>query len=340
MNKVQFLTDIHSLQKATILTQTEGILQDILMYHYQSPGKMLRPQFAYALAVALETSPSQILPWASACEMLHNATLIHDDFQDQDVVRRDQETVWMKYGGNQAINAGDALLSMSSNLAINRELDSSINLALLQELSQTATQLVDGQSLEFTLPTYLGSNNLEKIYRKCVSYKTSRLFMGLARGVGIIANLSDQELVFLSKAFSSLGIIFQFQDDILDIFGDKKRDIRGNDIKEGKVSRLLVSYLSLYPDDDFKILDMILKPRQETTDGDILFVTDVFKNSGSLNHAIEEIQKQVLTIKNLKLLKENSAIYELILRSIAKTLEPIESVQVKNQGSLEIQWTC
>ena len=272
--------------------------------------------------------------------MLHNATLIHDDFQDQDVVRRDQETVWMKYGGNQAINAGDALLSMSSNLAINRELDSSINLALLQELSQTATQLVDGQSLEFTLPTYLGSNNLEKIYRKCVSYKTSRLFMGLARGVGIIANLSDQELVFLSKAFSSLGIIFQFQDDILDIFGDKKRDIRGNDIKEGKVSRLLVSYLSLYPDDDFKILDMILKPRQETTDGDILFVTDVFKNSGSLNHAIEEIQKQVLTIKNLKLLKENSAIYELILRSIAKTLEPIESAQVKNQGSLEIQWTC
>ena len=91
----------------------DSTLVGMLSYHMGTGGKRLRALLPLAVADALEAQPAQLVPFGAACELLHNATLVHDDLQDGDEMRRDQEAVWKRYGAAQAINLGDAMLYLT-----------------------------------------------------------------------------------------------------------------------------------------------------------------------------------------------------------------------------------
>ena len=81
--------------------------------HLSTGGKRLRARLAMETGVRLGAEGKEMVPWAAACELLHNATLVHDDLQDGDRVRRGHPTMWVKHGAAQAINAGDLMLMPS-----------------------------------------------------------------------------------------------------------------------------------------------------------------------------------------------------------------------------------
>ncbi|MEC8424852.1 MAG: polyprenyl synthetase family protein, partial [Myxococcota bacterium] len=130
----------HRLDRAGVMVQE----------HLGTGGKRLRARLALAAATALGVGPGA-RAWAEAVELLHNATLIHDDIQDGDRVRRGQPTTWVRHGVAQAINAGDLML-MLPFLAISRgDVPVPVQAALSACLAEQAAATVRGQTDELHL---------------------------------------------------------------------------------------------------------------------------------------------------------------------------------------------
>lgn len=89
------------------LPKEETTLSSAARYHFAQPGKMLRGKMAVHSAELLKVNDTASLYWAAAIETLHNASLIHDDICDDDLIRRNQPSIWSKYGKNVALTLGD-----------------------------------------------------------------------------------------------------------------------------------------------------------------------------------------------------------------------------------------
>jgi geranylgeranyl diphosphate synthase type I len=98
--------------------------------------------------------------------------------------------------------------------------------------------------------------------------------------------------VQLAKIFREIGDLFQIQDDVLDLYGDKKRDQAGSDIKEGKVSYLVVQHLKNRPEDHNFVLDVLKKPRESTTDHDVQSLIKDFEEKGTLDLVLKSIEQK------------------------------------------------
>lgn len=303
-----------------------GLLREICAYHLENSGKMLRPQMIQNLGAIYSASPKDLILWATCLELFHNASLVHDDLQDQDEVRRSKPSVWKVYGFKQAINAGDFLM-MLSHRALEKIDNDRLKLALARCFSQTASKLVEGQSLEFQLASLDPKIQLRKEYLRCASLKTGALFSCLAEGVGIIAGLEELKLRKLSTFFEDLGVLFQMQDDVLDLYGNKGREETGCDIKEGKLSFLALGHFENPDADPKKMAKILLKKREDTTREDINFLTDEFKESGTLAMVMKEIINRTEELMQREVLSENTALSPLVNGLISKMLSPIMNVK-------------
>lgn len=272
-------------------------LVEMCRHHFQDPGKLLRPRIVYGLAGALGLDKSQFLGWAAAVETLHNATLVHDDLQDGDELRRGTPTIWKKFGAAQAINCGDFLMLLAPSFFLDSDLGAETKSELSRLYSIVATEVVKGQTSEPTLREYLGQSDLAERYRTCISQKTSALFAGAAEGVGLIAGFSKPIRSELAVTFRGIGDLFQIQDDVLDLYGDKGRKAVGCDVKEGKVSALVVSHLAFFPEDLPRIQGVLLKGREETSNEDIYGLIELFRAKGTLQRELTQmlLKKEELT---------------------------------------------
>ncbi|MEO1336111.1 MAG: polyprenyl synthetase family protein, partial [Myxococcota bacterium] len=123
----------------------------IVQEHLFTGGKRLRAKLALASLDALDGPSEAAIPWAAACELLHNATLVHDDLQDGDPVRRGRFAVWVRHGQAQAINAGDLLLMLPFIALEHVPANDSVRWQLSRAIARRAEQTVRGQSLEMCL---------------------------------------------------------------------------------------------------------------------------------------------------------------------------------------------
>ncbi|RYZ93963.1 MAG: hypothetical protein EOP11_27065, partial [Proteobacteria bacterium] len=134
-------------------------MRDMLEYHFKSGGKRIRPLLVFGAALSYarkmgcdETSILDIAqPYALAVELLHNATLIHDDIQDGDRTRRGAETLWVKYSTAQAINCGDAWFFVPNLLIQEAPYGPELKLSLLELLQRKTLAVIEGQAQEFEL---------------------------------------------------------------------------------------------------------------------------------------------------------------------------------------------
>ena len=240
-----YLQETQKLMGQVISDNADEGLREILEYHFETWGKLNRPKACALIATSLNVQPLSTLGWAAGLEMFHNGTLIHDDLQDGDVLRRSRESVWRKFSPNLAINAGDFLMINANECILRGQLGESKRIELSRLFNKMASEVVDGQCREFHLSELETQKNISQKYLECAGMKTASLYGKLARGVGLIGDLEEQELLDLEDVFFKLGLLTQMQDDIIDLYGDKKRDMQGNDLKEGKVSFLIVKHLSL-----------------------------------------------------------------------------------------------
>jgi len=201
-------------------------------------GKRLRPYLVLKSCQMLGGKQSDAISAASAVEMIHNFTLVHDDIMDNDEMRHGVTTTHKKFDIPLAILAGDVLYSKAYNtISSKSKLSSNYTTQLVSKLSKTCIEICEGQvdDIKFAenkrIPT-------EKEYIKMIEKKTAVLFEVSCAMGAICAKRKQKDVKNLSAFGRNLGIAFQITDDLIGIIGDSKITKKpvGNDIREGKKS--------------------------------------------------------------------------------------------------------
>jgi len=293
-------------------------------YHLSTGGKRLRAILPIAVAESYAKDPQWMLPFSCACELLHNATLVHDDLQDGDTTRRGEETIWVKYGIPQSINVGDALLYYAIGALNKMEVPPAKIVELLSMFVQGTIQVIDGQEREFLL---IENPPSMENYFTMVEGKTSGLFAIPFCGAAILCDAEPELVKKMSQASRHLGVIFQIQDDVLDIYANKGRERKGSDIAEGKRS-VLATYTLLNADEkDARFVESVLNAKRENVgDEDIENVSRLFLSCGALDFALDEIQRRVVCIETL--LEGESKVWNISNALIETFLKPIENLNL------------
>ncbi len=181
-------------------------------------GKLLRPSLVCFSCEALGGDVSAALPLACALELVHNFSLVHDDIQDGDELRRGRPTVWKAFGTAQAINSGDGLLVLALKTAIGAQgaLSPKAVLTALEALSSATFRMIEGQALDLGLEGDDSGGVAE--YLAMARRKTGALF-GAAFELGAIAAGRPELSSENRELGETLGLAFQITDDILGIWG-------------------------------------------------------------------------------------------------------------------------
>lgn len=255
-------------------------LNDAVWYHMDSGGKRVRPVLAILTCEALGGDTYKVMPFAAACELLHNWLLVHDDIEDGDRMRRDKPALWVKYGMAHGINVGDFMSLKVVELVLNSSLDEKTKLALFGEIAETCVKTAEGQTMDMNLRSQ--RNPGEKDYMKMIELKTAWYLTLPMVGGAIVAGRTD--LVPKIKEFGmKVGPAFQIADDLLDLTKGKGRGEIGSDVKEGKRSIMVVHCSSKSSGDERKRLFGVLdKTRENTTKEDIKYVKALSKNTARL----------------------------------------------------------
>lgn len=186
----------------------------------KSQGKRIRPLLVLLACHAVGGDWQKALPAAAAVELLHNFSLIHDDIQDRSDTRRGQPTVWVKWGEALAINAGDAMLTVShlSLMRLNNHFNSSTMIKAVQILQEACLNLTRGQFLDISFEE---EPNLPlDLYWQMIEGKTSSL-LSACLALGTLLGGGDDILRKTMAEFGTqVGRAFQVQDDYLGIWGD------------------------------------------------------------------------------------------------------------------------
>ena len=215
-------------------TAAPGLIGQAAAYQIESGGKRWRPLFLLAVGEALNGSPDDFEKMAAATELLHNASLVHDDLQDNDTMRRGKETVWHRFGSETAINLGDFLIS-STYLALSQMDAPRGELArLIAHFAQATHQVIAGQSMEIEASRRLGLTTKE--YRRIARNKSGILMALPVIGAMMLVRAPREMREHAREAMVSLGTAYQIKDDLDDIFGLKDGRPAGVDLREGRIS--------------------------------------------------------------------------------------------------------
>ncbi len=238
-------------------------------------GKLLRPQILLLSAMTGKYSEERIRPLAAAVELLHTATLLHDDVIDDSPLRRGLPSAHVRIGRKDAVLAGDFLFSRCFLLAANststdnaRGLAKAIDIMVSSEIAQASAR-------------WTFSPSIRACIRK-ISGKTAVLFALAARAGATEGKAPRQVISALSRASWAAGIAFQIQDDILDWSGDEKNLGKSvmNDVSEGLCTLPLAFALVSEKDR----LSPLLNP-EAIREGAAADVASIVKSSGSIDKA-------------------------------------------------------
>ncbi len=235
-----------------LITREDGppLLYGMLRYHLGwlnrsfepaqvDGGKHIRPLILLLAVQAQGEQWEQAVGAAAAIELLHNFTLIHDDIEDRDVIRRGRETVWSLWGVAQALNAGDALFALSYRGLIElvaHGIPADRVVRATSRFTETVVYITEGQCRDLEFETRPATNEPE--YLEMVRGKTAALLGLSAELGGIIAGTSQDRCDALREFGEALGIAFQMYDDILGLWGDPAKTGKpvGSDLLKGKKS--------------------------------------------------------------------------------------------------------
>ena len=209
-----------------------NLIHKMIRYHLESGGKRIRPLLTLASAkLCGYSSGNRDINLAACVELIHSATLLHDDVIDNSDLRRGIKTSNSIWGNQSSILVGDYLLSRCFEMMVEDG-----NLEILKLLSSTSSTIAQGEVLQLE---YKGEVDiLEETYLKIINSKTASLFSAATRVGACLTNRSKKEKDALESYGRNLGLAFQIADDTLDYYSTKKifgKEI-GKDFFEGKVT--------------------------------------------------------------------------------------------------------
>ncbi len=185
-------------------------------------GKQIRPLLCLLAAQAAGGDWQQAIPAATAVELLHNFSLIHDDIEDGSETRRGRLTMWKIWGTAQAINSGDAMFAISHlalNRLIERDVAATVVVQALRRFGETCVELTQGQNADMDFETRDTVSVAE--YIDMITGKTAVLLAHCAELGALVAGQDAATIQHYASFGRNLGLAFQVIDDILGIWGDE-----------------------------------------------------------------------------------------------------------------------
>ena len=224
------------------LAHTDGKLGQSAAYHLNTGGKFLRARLALSACAALDVDRKNAICLAAACEFLHNASLVHDDIQDRDVQRREQASVWYRYGLNTAITLGDFFLVLGFLTLARIECSETSRAALDRVFSERVTDVIRGQAKDLELA---GASRLSiPEYDELARAKTGPLLSLPIEGALILSGASVGTRDNARDCLNWFGIAYQLRDDLLDFCAPDGRCAAASDLRNGRSNAVLLHFLS------------------------------------------------------------------------------------------------
>ncbi len=256
-----------------------------ITYTLSQSGKRVRPVLTLMAYNMYKENVDNILYPAVALETYHNHTLIHDDVMDCADIRRGLPTVCAKWGDTKAILSGDAMLLLAYEFmshASDDKLRPAMNL-----LTETAKGVCEGQQYDIEFETRHSVGEQE--YIEMIRLKTSVLIAAAMKLGGLLAGASDSDLENLYAYGETMGLAFQLQDDLLDVYGDagifgKKI---GGDIRCNKKTYLLIKAMELADDEQRKQMNEWMSTADCDADAKVRFFTQIY-NELNIKQICEE----------------------------------------------------
>jgi geranylgeranyl pyrophosphate synthase len=215
----------------------QSALATAARYHFKNPGKSFRAQLALTSGRSLGLNPQDNLHWAAACELLHNASLIHDDISDASTHRRGQESIHQHFGADMALCLGDWMVAKAFELGARNSLHGGKLVCLLAQAMQ---ETCSGQISDITQRECANVEDWQRIAKG----KTAPLLIAPIKGAAIAAGLNTEqneklntELQCLEKLVEFCGLAYQGRNDIDDIIPSSRRS---SDL-DGRKPNLVVS---------------------------------------------------------------------------------------------------
>ena len=282
------------------ITLSESINSDIELatevsgHIVNSGGKRIRPAICILVAKTLGYSESDLIRLASSIELLHTATLIHDDVVDESLIRRGKESIQAKWDDAHGVLVGDFVYSKAFQLMASFD-----NPKIIRALANATNKISEGEVLQLSMREQ--SNLSEKDYFNIIDRKTAELFKVSAVTAGILCESAEPVLDSLNNFATSLGLAFQIQDDILDYYGQENLTGKkvGKDFEEGKFTLPIILSLKTMNQTNKRRLLSLFKTRKIEDFAEILALMESEKTTEQLqtifthysNECINELEK-------------------------------------------------
>jgi len=261
-------------------------LQAVVDYLVGAGGKRLRPALTLMAANFYPVDKVKSYSLAASVELLHTATLVHDDLIDNSLFRRGMPTLNVSWSPGATILTGDFLFARAAELAAETD-----NVRIVNNFAKTLMTIVGGELNQLFNDGH-GNIPTNEEYQQRIYAKTASLFAAGTESGGVLCNAPEPEVQALRDYGYHLGMAFQIIDDILDFKGDEEHIGKpvANDLRQG-IATLPVMLFNQKEPNHPTILKAVR--RQKVSDDEILEVVELIRNSGCVDDSLEEARRFV-----------------------------------------------
>ena len=268
----------------TSLATSDPLMSTVVEQYLRTKGKQIRPLLVLLSARLFGAINDSTLHAAASLEMLHNATLIHDDVVDNADYRRSSPTLNKDFDNRIAVLVGDFFVSTALQEAIKTkdmkavrsvaELGQELSLGEIDQISNACDRSID-----------------EDRYFDVISKKTASLFMKCVKMGAETSSATEDEIRALVEYARLLGLCFQIKDDVFDYYEDQAvGKPTGNDLRENKVSLPLIHAVNSSEGEESDAMRALLM-RGDLTDGEIAVLIDFAKRHGGIDYAYAKMEE-------------------------------------------------
>ncbi|MBI4126683.1 MAG: polyprenyl synthetase family protein, partial [Deltaproteobacteria bacterium] len=230
-----------------------SMLNTVTEYVTRNGGKRIRPAlFLLSARLAGVTNP-EVVKAAAGFELIHTASLLHDDVVDDAAVRRSKPSAKVKWGNQVSVLVGDFLWSKGCSLFVAQR-----SHELMNAIVEAIAGLTEGVLLEISRQNDITMD--EDVYIKIIRGKTAALFAACGEGAGVLAGVSEPFVMALKRYGFDFGVAFQLADDALDYVSDEARfgKTTGTDLREGKLTFPLIAVLKHATPEETRLIRDVL----------------------------------------------------------------------------------
>ena len=303
--------DLKNLEESLLksISSEVSLATEVSTYLINSGGKRIRPLICILTAKALGYKGNKLIQLASSIELLHTATLIHDDVVDESSSRRGKESIHKKWDNAHGVLVGDFVYSKAFQLMAGLR-----NPKIIKILADSTNIISEGEVLQLSLKNKAIIS--EKDYFEIIGRKTAELFKAASQSAAVLSGASNEVVKTAGDFAYSLGIAFQIQDDLLDYFGNKKLTGKkiGKDFEEGKITLPLLRTIELTSNKNKKTILKLISKKDTSS---LSQVIEIIKESGALKE-VQEIYNSYIEACLSKVSLFPDSIYKIKIQNIVK----------------------